>query len=117
MRKGCDGNPEITILFELLAIEPHFVRKACDGNPDIAILPQVLAIEPHFVRKGCTGQVEIAILPKSLAIEHLISCKRVVFRAVSLALPRAFKREIEKKEMARGQEDKRRRCEDVRMWR
>jgi len=26
-------------------------------------------------------------------------------------------REIEKKERARGQEDKKRRCEDVRMWR
>jgi len=31
-----------------------------------------------------------------------------------LALPRAFKREIEKKERARGQEGKRE-CEDVRM--
>ena len=35
---------------------------------------------------------------------NLISCERVAFRAVSLALPRAFKREIEKKERARGQE-------------
>jgi len=34
-----------------------------------------------------------------------------------LALPRAFKREIEKKEKARGQEDKRRRYEDVEMSR
>ena len=39
---------------------------------------------------------------------------RVVFRAVSLALPRAFKREIEKKERARGQESKRAR-ENVKM--
>ena len=38
---------------------------------------------------------------------NLISCERVAFRAVSLALPRAFKREIEKKEIARGQESKR----------
>jgi len=30
-------------------------------------------------------------------------------------MPRAFKREIEKKEEARGQEGKRRTCEDVRM--
>ena len=30
-----------------------FVRKGCDGNPEITILPQFLAIEPHFVRKGC----------------------------------------------------------------
>ena len=53
---------------------------------------------------------------------NLISCERVAFRAVSLALPRAFKREIEKKERAGGQESKRARkhegkleCEDVRM--
>jgi len=32
-----------------------------------------------------------------------------------LALPRAVKREIEKKERARGQEGKRRRCEDEKM--
>ena len=38
---------------------------------------------------------------------NLISCERVAFRAVSLALPRAFKREIDKKERARGQESKR----------
>jgi len=37
---------------------------------------------------------------------------------LALPLPPAFKREIEKKERARGQEgkeDKRRRCEDVRI--
>ena len=108
VRKGCDGNPEIAIyiiLPQFLAIEPHFVQTRCagrlvnrnftsvfgdrtsfrakvfTGNTKIAILPQFLAIEPHFVRKGC------------------VSC-------VSLALPRAFKREIEKKERARGQEEK-----------
>ena len=50
---------------------------------------------------------------------NLISCERVAFRAVSLALPLppAFKREMEKKERARGQEDKRRKCRDVRIWR
>ena len=63
---------------------------------------------------------------------NLISCERVAFRAVSLALPRAFKREIDKKERARGQESKRAReqegkrargqerrwrCEDVKMRR
>ena len=73
MRKGCDGNPEIAILPNFLAIEPHFVRKGCDGNPEIAILPQFLAIEPHFVRKGCAGRIEIAILPQFLAIEpHVV---------------------------------------------
>jgi hypothetical protein len=47
-----------------------------------------LAIEPHFVRKGC------------------VSC-----RLVATAPAPAFKKEIEKKERARGQEGKRRRCE------
>ena len=54
----------------------------------------------------------------------LVSCERVAFRAVSLALPRAFKREIEKKERARGQQSKRARGqeskrarENVKMWR
>ena len=55
---------------------------------------------------------------------NLISCEKVAFRAVSLVLPRAFKRKIKKKERARGQERKRtrrqetkrareRECEDV----
>ena len=46
----------------------------------------------------------------------LVSCEKVAFRAVSLALPRDFKREIEKKERARGQE-RIWRCEDVKRWR
>ena len=55
---------------------------------------------------------------------NLISCERVAFRTVSLALPRACEREIEKKERARGQDSKRARgqermliCEDVKMRR
>ena len=59
------------------------------GTSEIAILPQLLAIEPHFVRKGC------------------VSC-----RLVATAPASAFKREIEKKEKARGQEGKRRICEE-----
>ena len=58
----------------------------------------------------------------SFGRSNLISCERVAFRAVSLALPRAFNREIEKKEGARGQESMRareqgvkRESEDVRM--
>ena len=77
------------------------MRKGCRGTLKIAILAQFLAIEPHFVRKGCRRGCKI---------------ERVAFRAVSLALPRAFKREIEKKERARGQESKRAR-ENVKMWR
>ena len=82
---------DIAILPQFLAIEPHFVRKGCAGHFEIAILLQFFAIEPHFVRKGC------------------VSC-----RLVGTAPAPAFRREIEKKEKARGQEDKRRRCEDVR---
>ena len=114
----------------------------------------VLAIKPHFVwrvrRTLCKSQFHF-----SFWRSNLISCEKVAtgtrksqfylsfcdqtsfrakvaFRAVSLALPRAFKREIEKKEKARGQERmwrcqdekmgrwedvKRRRCEDEKMWR
>jgi len=60
------------------------VRKGCAGQVEIAILLQFLAIEPHFVRKGC------------------VSC-----RLVGTAPAPAFRREIEKKEKARGQEGKR----------
>ena len=132
---------QIALLPQFLAIEPHFVRKGCAGRlanrtftsvfddrtsfrakelrrttckshfylsfgrsnliscervaPDdlhISILPQFLAIEPHFVRKGC------------------VSC-----RLVGTAPAPAFKREIEKKERARGQDV--RRCEDEKIWR
>ena len=62
-----------------------------------------LDIHPHFVRKGCDWTHEIAILPQFLAI---------AFHCVSLALPRAVKREIEKKEAARGQESKRARDQE-----
>ena len=95
-------------------------EKVARDDLDIAILPQFLAIEPRFVRKGC------------------VSCG-----LVGTAPAPAFKREIEKKERARGQEGKRargqegkrarargqeekmwgwedvkmRRCEDEKMWR
>ena len=86
---------QIAILPQFLAIDPHFVRKGCAGPVEIAILPQFLAIKPHFVRKGC------------------VSC-----RLVGTVPAPAFKREIEKKERARGargQEGKRARGEDVEM--
>ena len=98
MRKGCAGQVEIALSPQFLAIEPRFVRKGCAGQVEIAIFPPFLAIEPRFVRKGC------------------ISC-----RLVGTALAPAFRREIEKKERARGargqegQEGKRARCEDVKM--
>ena len=68
--KGCNGNPEIAFLPQVLTIEPRFARKGCAGHLEIAILPQFLVIgEPCFVRKGCGGHLEIAILPQFLAIE------------------------------------------------
>ena len=77
---------QIAILPQFLTIEPRFMRKGCAGQVEIAILPQFLTIEPRFVRKGCAGQVEIAILPHFWR-SNLVSCERVAFRAVSLALP------------------------------
>ena len=113
---------EIAISPQFFAIELHFVRKTLvtgTDNLQIAILFQFLAIEPHFVRKGFTiapGYPFCANRNFTLSFwrSNLISCERVAFRAVSLALPRAFKREIEKKERARGQESKRAR-EKVKM--
>ena len=115
MRKGCAGQVEITILPQFLTIEPRFVRKGCGGHFEIAILPQFLTIEPRFVRKGCGGHLQTDILP----IEpHFVRKGCVSCRLVGIAPAPAFRREIEKKERARGergQEGRRRRCEDVRM--
>ena len=90
--EGCSGASQIAILPQFLPIDPHFVRKGCSGTSKIAILPQFLPVDPHFVRKGC------------------VSC-----RLVCTAPAPAFRREIEKKERARGQEGKRARGEDVKM--
>ena len=90
-------------LHQFLTIEPHFVRKGCAGPLEIAILP----IEPHFVRKGCAGPLEIAILHQFLTIEpHFVRKGCVSCRLVATASAPAFKKEIEKKERARGQEEK-----------
>ena len=106
-------NLEIAILPQFLAIEPHFMRKGRDWTREIAISPQFLAIEPRFVRKGCDWTLEIAILLQFLAIEPRFVRKGCIScRLVGTAPAPAFKREIEKKERARGQEGKRRRCED-----
>ena len=72
----------------------RIVRKGCAGQVEIAILPQLLTIEPRFVRKGCVSR-----------------------RLVGTARAPAFSREIEKKERARGQEEKMWRCEGVKMRR
>ena len=112
--KGLRRTRENRNFTAVLAIEPHFVRKGCAGRFKIAVL-QFLAVEPRFVRKGCRGHFTIAIslqffcdrtsfrakgLSRTLqnrnftAIflrSNLISCERVAFRAVSLALPRALR--------------------------
>ena len=107
VRKGRAGQVEIAILPQFLPIEPHFVRKGCAGHLEIAILHQFLAIEPHFVRKGYAGHLEIAILPQFLALEpHFVRKGCVSCRLVGTAPAPAFRREIEKKERARGQEEK-----------
>ena len=93
---------QIVILLQFLAIEPHFVR---NDRVTIAILPQFLAIEPHFVRKCCAGPVQIAILRQFLAIEPYFVRKGCVWCRLVGTAPR-LKREIEKKEKARGQESK-----------
>ena len=47
---------KIAILFQCLAIKLNFVRKGCHGNPEISILPQFLTIEPRFMQKGAPGR-------------------------------------------------------------
>ena len=140
MRKGCAGHLQIVILFQFLAIKPHFVRKGCAGRQklqfyfgfwrsnfvscqrvaldmQIAILPQFSAIELHFV---CARKHEIAILLQFLAIEHhfvrkgCISCRLV---GTAPCLQERNRKEGESKR-AREQEGKRARLrarENVKM--
>ena len=90
-----------------MTIEPHFVRKGCAGRLELALLPQFLTIEPRFVRKGARDTSQIAFLPQFLAIEPRFVRKGCVScRLVGTAPAPAFRREIEKKERARGQEEK-----------
>ena len=89
----------------VFAIELHFVRKGCRGHFKIAILLQ-------FLRSNCIScEKVVADISKSQFYcsfwrSNFVSRERIAFRAVSLALSRAFKREIERKEKARGQESK-----------
>jgi len=94
------GNRTFT---SVVADRTSFRARVAPDTYKSQILLQFLPIEPHFVRKGCARKREIAILPLFL----VISCETVAFRAVSLALPRAFKRETEKKRARGGQESKR----------
>ena len=113
MRKGCAGQLEIAILHQFLAIEFHFVRKGCAGRLGNRNFTSVFGDRTSFRAKGlrratCKSQFYFR--------SNFISCERVAFRAVSLALPLPPpSREIEKKKerakRARGQEGKRARCE------
>ena len=107
---------------QFFAIEPHFVRKGCDETPEIFThFTPVFGDQSSFRAKGlCRTPTNRNFTP----VFGNRTCERVAVRTVSLALPRAFKREIEKKERARGQESKRareqegkRECEDVKMRR
>ena len=114
---------QIAMLPQFLAIEPHFVRRGCAGRLPNRTFTSVFGDRTSFHAKGlhrttCKSQFYL-----SFWRSNLISCEGVAFRAVSLALPLLppSKREIEKKETARGQEGKRRRCEmrrceDEKMW-
>ena len=109
MRKGCAGRLELALLPQLLTIEMDISCERVRGTPcksqfylsfwrsnlisceRVAIGQEesqfylsLLAIEPRFVLKGC------------------VSC-----RLVGTAPAPVFRREIEKKERARGQEGKR----------
>ena len=141
VRKGCDGkSSEIAIfLLQFLVIEPHFVRKGCAGRFATRNFTSVFGDQTSFRAKGlrrrlCNSQVYLSFWRSNLFScemvapgreksqfylsfwrSNVISCERVAFRAVSLALPRAFQREIEKKERARGQESKRAREQEGKM--
>ena len=149
VRKGCAGHLEIAIL----PLEPHFVRKGCAGHLANRKFTSVFGDRTSFRAKGLRGTTLKSQFYLSFWRSNLISCERVApdtlksqftsvfgdrtsFRAKGLRFvpsrwhcpAPAFRREIEKKERARGQEDKRRRCEgkrargkkargeDVKMW-
>ena len=124
---------QLTILLQFLAIERHFVRKGCAGRAATRNFTSVFRDRTSFRAKGlrrtrCNSQFYF-----SFWRSNVISCERVApgreksqfyiaFRAVSLALPRTFKRESKRRreqegKRARGQESKRARCEDVKMRR
>ena len=94
---------KITILPQFLAIERHFVRKGCVGPVQNRNFTAVFGDRTSFRAKGLRRTREIAILLQFLAIEHrfvrngCVSCRLVV------NAPR-LKKEIDKKERARGQE-------------
>ena len=101
---------QIANLAQFLAIEPHFVRKSCAGRLANRNFTAVFGDRTSFRAKELRWTTCKSQFYRSFWRSNLISCKRVAFRAVSLALPRAFKREIEKK--GKG---KRARGEDVKM--
>ena len=101
-------------------IEPHFVRNGCAGRFASGTFTSVFCDRTSFRAKGLRPDAwNRNFTSFFLRSDRLFRCERVVFRAVSLALPRVFKRDIEKKERAskRARENvKMWRCEDVKMW-
>ena len=122
---------QIAILLQFLAIELHFVRRGCAGRLWNRNFTSVFDDRTSFHAKALRRTTLKSQFYLSFWRSNLISCERFAFRAVSSALPLhapAFRREIEKKERARGQEEKMWRCdgkrargkkargEDVKMW-
>ena len=99
---------QIALLPQFLAIEPHFVRKSCGGRLANRTFTSVLGDRTSFRAKGLRRTTCISQFYLSFR-KGCVSC-----RLVGTAPAPAFKREIEKKERARGQEGKRARGEDVR---
>ena len=75
--KGFRRSLKISILLELLKIEPHFVPKGFRRSLKISILLQFLKIEPHFVRKGCRRGSKLQLYNIFFCRSNLISCKKV----------------------------------------
>ena len=80
-------NKEIAILPQFLAIEPRFVRKGCDGATWNRNFTSVFGYRTSFRAKGLRGTPCKSQFYLSFWRSNLISCERVAFRAVSLALP------------------------------
>ena len=84
---------------------------------DIAILHQFLALEPHFVRKGCAGRLGHRNFTAVFGDRTSLRAKGLRFVSSRWHCPCPCLQERNRKEgkRARGQEGKRRRCEDEKM--
>ena len=105
--KELRGNPENRNFTAVFGGRTSFRAKGLRRTPTNRNFTSVFGDRTSFRAKRLRRTLCKSQFYLSFWRSNLISCERVAFRAVSLALPRAFKREIEKKEIARGQESKR----------